>query len=158
MSLALTFCGNCCCEPLARDVFPEIVPFMHHENLYIRKKVCLSMIKIVTVVPELTLCFKTTPLSFDVSSSYTTLLLDNDHGVLISGFELYFILFYSNATRDLDVATSTQLHSEVPQNGSQFSEASSYGNRWEWQSGMHGGQCSGPVRPSQDASIALFAL
>ena len=149
MSLALTFCGNCCCEPLARDVFPEIVPFMHHENLYIRKKVCLSMIKIVTVVPELI---------DDMIKSLPTLLLDNDHGVLISGFELYFILFYSNATSDLDVATSTQLHSEVPQNGSQFSEASSYGNRWEWQSGMHGGQCSGPVRPSQDASIALFAL
>ena len=149
MSLALTFCGNCCCEPLARDVFPEIVPFMHHENLYIRKKVCLSMIKIVTVVPELI---------DDMIKSLPTLLLDNDHGVLISGFELYFILFYSNATRDLDVATSTQLHSEVPQNGSQFSEASSYGNRWEWQSGMHVGQCSGPVRPSQDASIALFAL
>ena len=149
MSLALTFCGNCCCEPLARDVFPEFVPFMHHENLYIRKKVCLSMIKIVTVVPELI---------DDMIKSLPTLLLDNDHGVLISGFELYFILFYSNATRDLDVATSTQLHSEVPQNGSQFSEASSYGNRWEWQSGMHGGQCSGPVRPSQDASIALFAL
>ena len=149
MSLALTFCGNCCCEPLARDVFPEIVPFMHHENLYIRKKVCLSMIKIVTVVPELI---------DDMIKSLPTLLLDNDYGVLISGFELYFILFYSNATRDLDVATSTQLHSEVPQNGSQFSEASSYGNRWEWQSGMHGGQCSGPVRPSQDASIALFAL
>ena len=149
MSLALTFCGNCCCEPLARDVFPEIVPFMHHENLYIRKKVCLSMIKIVTVVPELI---------DDMIKSLPTLLLDNDHGVLISGFELYFILFYSNATRDLDVATSTQLHSEVPQNGSQLSEASSYGNRWEWQSGMHGGQCSGPVRPSQDASIALFAL
>ena len=149
MSLALTFCGNCCCEPLARDVFPEIVPFMHHENLYIRKKVCLSMIKIVTVVPELI---------EDMIKSLPTLLLDNDHGVLISGFDLHFILFYSNATRDLDVATSTQLHSEVPQNGSQFSEASSYGNRWEWQSGMHGGQCSGPVRPSQDASIALFAL
>lgn len=149
MSLALTFCGNCCCEPLARDVFPEIVPFMHHENLYIRKKVCLSMIKIVTVVPELI---------EDMIKSLPTLLLDNDHGVLISGFELYFILFYSNATRDLDVATSAQLHSEVPQNGSQFSEASSYGNRWEWQGGMHGGQCSGPVRPSQDASIALFAL
>ena len=149
MSLALTFCGNCCCEPLARDVFPEIVPFMHHENLYIRKKVCLSMIKIVTVVPELI---------DDMIKSLPTLLLDNDHGVLISGFELYFILFYSNPTRDFDVTTCTQLHSEVPQNGSQFSEASSYGNRWEWQSGMHGGQCSGPVRPSQDASIALFAL
>ena len=149
MSLALTFCGNCCCEPLARDVFPEIVPFMHHENLYIRKKVCLSMIKIVTVVPELI---------EDMIKSLPTLLLDNDHGVLISGFDLHFILFYSNATRDLDVTTSTQLHSEVPQNGSQFSEASSYGNRWEWQSGMHGGQCSGPVCPSQDASVALFAL
>lgn len=78
---------------------------MHHENLYIRKKVCLSMIKIVTVVPELI---------DDMIKSLPTLLLDNDHGVLISGFELYFILFYSNATRDLDVATSTQLHSEVP--------------------------------------------
>ena len=149
MSLALTFCGNCCCEPLARDVFPEIVPFMHHENLYIRKKVCLSMIKIISVVPELI---------DDMIKSLPTLLLDNDHGVLISGLDLCFTSFCSNPTRDFDIATGTQLHSKVPQNGSQSREASSYGYRRERQSGMYGGQCSGPVRPSQDASAALFAL
>ena len=122
MSLALTFCGNCCCEPLARDVFPEIVPFMHHENLYIRKKVCLSMIKIVTVVPELI---------DDMIKSLPTLLLDNDHGVLISGFELYFNLFYSNPDRDIHLTAETQLCSEVYQNGFQSCETFMYRNRKE---------------------------
>ena len=123
MSLALTFCGNCCCEPLARDVFPEIVPFMHHENLYIRKKVCLSMIKIVTVVPELI---------DDMIKSLPTLLLDNDHGVLISGFELYFNLFYSNPTRNNHLTAEIQLCSEVHQIDFQSCETFMYRNWKEW--------------------------
>lgn len=53
---------------------------MHHENPYIRKKVCLSMIKIISVVPELI---------DDMVKSLPTLLLDNDHGVLISGFRSF---------------------------------------------------------------------
>ena len=74
--LAITFCGNCCCDPLARDVFPELVPFLTHENPYIRKKVCLSMIKMISLVPDLI---------EDMVKSLPSLLVSNDHGVLISG-------------------------------------------------------------------------
>ena len=70
-SLAITFCGNTCAEQLARDV-----PLMSGDNPYIRKKVCLTMIKVITLVPEMI---------EDMVRSLPALLIDNDHGVLISG-------------------------------------------------------------------------
>ena len=75
-SLAITFCGNTCAEQLARDVFPVLVPLMSGDNPYIRKKVCLAMIKIITLAPELI---------EDMVRSLPALLIDNDHGVLVSG-------------------------------------------------------------------------
>lgn len=78
-SLAITFCGNTCAEQLARDVFPVLVPLMSGESPYLRKKACLTMIKIVTLAPELI---------EDMVRSLPALLIDNDHGVLISGTSL----------------------------------------------------------------------
>ncbi len=75
-SLAITFCGNTCAEQLARDVFPVLVPLMSGDNPYIQKKVCLAMIKVITLVPEMI---------EDMVRSLPALLIDNDHGVLISG-------------------------------------------------------------------------
>ena len=49
---------------------------MTGDNPYIRKKVCLTLIKIVTLASELI---------EDMVRSLPALLVDNDHGVLVSG-------------------------------------------------------------------------
>lgn len=66
-------------EQLARDVFPVLVSLMTGDNPYIRKKVCLTLIKIVTLASELI---------EDMVRSLPALLVDNDHGVLVSGMYL----------------------------------------------------------------------
>ena len=67
-----------------------------------------------------------------MTESFSSLWLDNDLGVLISGFKLYFNLFYSKSTRDNHLTAEIQLCSEVHQNGSQSCETSLYRNRKEW--------------------------
>ena len=74
--MAITFCGNTCVEQLARDVFPELVQLMNSEYAYIRKKVCLALIKIITIVPDLI---------EGMVRQLPALLVDSDHGVLVSG-------------------------------------------------------------------------
>ena len=66
-----------------------------------------------------------------VTESFSSFGLDNDLGVLISGFELYFNLFYSNPTRDNHLTAETKLCSEVQQNGFQSCETFMYRNRKE---------------------------
>ena len=83
-SLALTFCGNRCNEPLARDVFPEIIPLYTSDNPYLRKKACLATIKLISLVPDLL---------DDMVRSLPTLLNDDDHGVFVSG--ILILIFYS---------------------------------------------------------------
>ena len=75
-ALAITFCGNTCMEPLARDVFPVLVPMLTADTPYIRKKACLTMIKLVTLLPEMI---------EEMVKTLPTLLIDSDHGVLVSG-------------------------------------------------------------------------
>ena len=62
----------------------------------------------ISVVPELI---------DDMVKSLPTLLLDNDHGVLISGSIRFSILRFSNPVSDFHFTTLTQLHSKVSKNG-----------------------------------------
>ena len=67
-----------------------------------------------------------------VTESFSSFGLDNDLGVLISGFELYFNLFYSNPTRDIHLTAEMQLCSEVHQIDFQSCETFMYRNWKEW--------------------------
>lgn len=78
-SLPLTFCGNHCNEPLARDIFPEVVKLFTSDHAYLRKKACLTTIKLFTLVPDLL---------EDMIRSLPTLLNDSDHGVFVSAIQL----------------------------------------------------------------------
>lgn len=75
----MTFCGNRCNEPLARDVFPEVIPLYSSDNPYIRKKACLASIKLISIVPDLL---------DDMVRSLPTLLNDDNHGVFVSAIQL----------------------------------------------------------------------
>ena len=74
--MALTFCGNRCCDPLARDVFTEILPILSGDNSYLKKKAALALTKIIQLVPDLI---------EDMVKLLPALLSDSDHGVLVSG-------------------------------------------------------------------------
>ena len=146
--LAITFCGNCCCDPLARDVFPELVPFLTHENPYIRKKVCLSMIKMISLVPDLI---------EDMVKSLPSLLVSNDHGVLISGRAILLVTS-SDSADDPHASTGSCISVQVPQIGSQSCQTLAHCDHWEREGGLHGRIGSRSVCAGEDAATAVFAV
>ena len=101
-------------EQLARDVFPEFVQLMTSEYAYIRKKVCLSLIKIITIVPDLI---------EGMVRQLPALLVDNDHGVLVSGGTLHPLSF-SRSANLLCFVACPRLHSSFPKAGSASLQAS----------------------------------
>lgn len=74
--LALTAAANVCSEPMARDIFTDVLSRMSCSNPFLKKKACLCMISVLTKIPEMI---------EDMIKSLPTLLADEDHGVLISG-------------------------------------------------------------------------
>lgn len=74
--LALTAAANVCSEPMARDIFADVLAKMSSSNPFIKKKACLCMINILNKIPEMI---------EDMMKVLPTLLADEDHGVLISG-------------------------------------------------------------------------
>ena len=65
---------------MARDIFPELVTILNGDNPYLRKKVCLTLIKMISIAPDLV---------EGIVRSLPALLIDNDHGVLIAGSFLH---------------------------------------------------------------------
>ncbi|KAK8793438.1 hypothetical protein WA158_004797 [Blastocystis sp. Blastoise] len=77
--LALTAAGNICSEPMARDIFNDVALRLDSSNPFLKKKACLCLITLLGKVPDL----------FDnVVKKLPQLIVEEDHGVLISGLSL----------------------------------------------------------------------
>jgi len=92
--LALTACGNLATAEMARDVAGDVKKLLHSTNPYLRKKACLTTIRILDKVPELI---------EDFTESITSILKDRNHGVLVAGVQCMISLLERHAEVALPV-------------------------------------------------------
>ena len=122
VSFAPTLGYNCCCcEPLCSYAYPYMIFYASwsshlEDSISFDVQIMCAASRLIDAVTE----------------SFSTSWLDNNLGILISGFELYFNLFYSNPTRNIHITAEIQLCSEVHQDGFQSCETFSYTSQWKW--------------------------
>ena len=92
-------------EQLAHDLFSEVLLILNGDDDYLRKKACLTMIRMLSKAPDLI---------DGLVRSIPVLLVDNDHGVLISGTVNYssFTLAIQLTLVILDLLPTISLVSE----------------------------------------------
>ena len=77
--LALTAAGNLCSEPMARDILSDVALRLESSNPTLKKKACLCLITLLEKVPDL---FE------NVVRKLPQLIVEEDHGVFLSGLTL----------------------------------------------------------------------